>query len=239
MSIRDFSEMERVESVRLIAFDQAEVVGGFAGGYFLIVGGQAPCFNMQVDLAPRIYLKCPEYWGIEVVGSLPGGFCLNAMRPFTLVIPLDGIIGSYGIEVIGHDRVQFFELSGGCDADGGASLDATSAKQSIPCPFRDGNSRDWAAWLNKMPGSRCGNLIVTAEVNTQPGYTGRIRFGPMDKRNPPSQHAEVNLVEEAGAPGGWHEIRGEMQTGQDAFHSVIIHCHDEVLTTITEVPTAS
>lgn len=237
MSIKDFADLERVESVRLIAFDRAEVVGGFAGQYFLIVGGQVPCFNMQVELSPRIYAKCPDYWGIEVVGSLPGAICLTATRPFSLMVPLEGIIGAKGIEVIGHDRVQRFEVSGGCDNGADVGLNATATASSIPCPFRDGNARDWAAWL-AIEG-RCGaRLIVTAQVNTQPGYTGQLRFTYMDKRLPPNQHAELNLVEAAGAPGGWHEIRGELPTGQDEFNAVIVHCHDEELVTITPVETA-
>ncbi len=237
MSVKDFTEMEAVESVRLIAFDRAQIVGGFAGQYFLIVSGQAPCSNMQVELAPRIYITCPDYWAIEVVGSLPGAICLEALSPFTRFIELDGITGSKGIEVIGHNRVQRFKVSGGCDADGETGLQL--AAKSIPCPFRDGGARDWKAWLDTMPGPDGNSLIVTAVVETEPGYTGKISFTYMDRAWPPNQHAELNLIESAGAPGGCHEIRETLETNQQQFNSVVIHCHGEELVTITPVPVVS
>lgn len=93
-------------SVRLIDFDKAEVVGGFVSGtYFLVVSGTKPYLNMTVELSPLIYVRQPEYWGIEVVGSLPG-FGLPALAPYTVSIPLDGILGTKGIEVIGATKRQ-------------------------------------------------------------------------------------------------------------------------------------
>lgn len=44
-----------------------------------------------------------EYWGIEVVGSLHG-IGLPATGPYTVFLPLDGIIGTKGIEVIGATK---------------------------------------------------------------------------------------------------------------------------------------
>jgi hypothetical protein len=38
--------------------------------------------------------------------------------PFTVVIPLAGVTGSKGIEVLGANRNETFEVSGGCCADG-------------------------------------------------------------------------------------------------------------------------
>ena len=102
-------------SSRVISFDKAEVRPGIVSGtYFLIVSGEAPCFNMVVTLTPLIYITCPEYWEIEVVGTLPGGVCLTAMRPYTVTIPLAGITGSKGIEVVGFNKQVKFEVSGGC-----------------------------------------------------------------------------------------------------------------------------
>ena len=91
-------------SVRLIDFDRAEVVGGFVSGtYFLVVSGTKPYVNMLVELSPLVYVRQPEYWGIEVIGSLPG-FGLPAEAPYSVSIPLDGIIGTEGIEVIGANK---------------------------------------------------------------------------------------------------------------------------------------
>lgn len=114
MSLREFVAAEAAESFRRIDFDAAEVVGNFPGGQILIVRGEAPCLNMDVQLSPRIYVMCPEYWGIEVVGSLPGGFCLTAMKPYVVALPLAGIVGCRGIEVIGARRSEKIELEGGC-----------------------------------------------------------------------------------------------------------------------------
>jgi hypothetical protein len=53
---------------------------------------------------PLIYIQQPEYWGIEVVGCLPGIGLPEA--PYTISIPLDGITGTKGIEVIGATRSE-------------------------------------------------------------------------------------------------------------------------------------
>ena len=114
MSVREFAAFEAAQSVRRINFDSCEVVGNFPGGDILVVRGEAPCLNMKVRLSPLIYIDCPEYWGIEVVGSLPGGFCLTAMKPFALAISLAGITGYRGIEVLGARRSEQIDVAGGC-----------------------------------------------------------------------------------------------------------------------------
>jgi hypothetical protein len=114
MSLRDFAAAEAAQSVRRIDFDSCEVVGNFPGGDVLIVRGEAPCLNMEVRLSPLIYIDCPEYWGIEVLGSLAGNICLTAMKPYCLAIRLDGITGSRGIEVLGARRSEQIDVAGGC-----------------------------------------------------------------------------------------------------------------------------
>jgi hypothetical protein len=114
MSLRDFHALAPALAARRIDFDSAEVVGGAAGGHFLIVTGEAPCANMRVELLPLIYIACPEWWEIEVAGTLPGGICLTALRPFTCVLPLAGVTGSRGIVVRGATRSREFEVPGGC-----------------------------------------------------------------------------------------------------------------------------
>jgi hypothetical protein len=101
----EFLNAPTSSSVRLINFDKAQVVTGIVPGkYILVVSGTAPCINMQIALSPLIYIKQPDYWGIEVIGSLPGGICLPAMKPYTVSLPLDGILGKKGIEVIGANK---------------------------------------------------------------------------------------------------------------------------------------
>lgn len=108
-------ELQSSSISKLIAFDQADVVPGIVNDtFFLCVSGQVGCFNMEVRLIPRIYVRCPEYWEIEVTGTLNGGICLEAIKPYSVAVPLAGITGSKGIEVIGHGKTERFEVTGGC-----------------------------------------------------------------------------------------------------------------------------
>ena len=98
-----FLNAPTASSVRLINFTKAEVVGGFLPNtYILIVSGIKPYLNMTVELSPLVYIRRPEYWGIEVVGSLPG-IGLPTTAPYTVALPL-GVLGTKGIEVIGASR---------------------------------------------------------------------------------------------------------------------------------------
>jgi hypothetical protein len=100
----DFLNAPTSASVRIIDFDHAKVVSGIVPrAYILIVSGTKPYLNMTVELSPLVYIRRPEYWGIEVVGSLPG-IGLPATAPYTVSIPLDGILGTRGIEVIGANK---------------------------------------------------------------------------------------------------------------------------------------
>ena len=99
-------------SVRLINFTKARIVPGIVSGtWILIVSGTKPCLNMTVRLSPLIYVRRPEFWGIEVVGSVPG-FCLPALAPYTVSLPLAGIVGTKGIEVIGANKKLKIKVPG-------------------------------------------------------------------------------------------------------------------------------
>lgn len=92
------------QSTRLLNFDRAEVRPGFIPNtYFLVVSGTKPYLNMLVHLSPLIYIRKPEYWGIEVIGTL-SGIGLPATAPYHVFIPLDGITGTKGVEVIGATK---------------------------------------------------------------------------------------------------------------------------------------
>lgn len=91
------------QTARLIDFDQARVVAGTKPGYFLVVSGTKPYLNMEVHLSPLIYIRRPEYWGIEVIGTLPG-IGLPATAPYHVFISLEGITGTKGVEVIGASK---------------------------------------------------------------------------------------------------------------------------------------
>lgn len=97
----EFNELPQCKTCRLIDFTDIEIRPGFVPDTFiLIVSGTKPYMNMDIKLMPLVYVRQPEYWGIEVVGCL-SGFGLPATAPYTVSIPLDGIRGTEGIEVIG------------------------------------------------------------------------------------------------------------------------------------------
>jgi hypothetical protein len=103
------------ESYRLLDFDSVDVSPGTVNEtWILTVRGTAPCTNMEVALSPRIYIRCPEFWEIEVVGHLPNGVCIRGTEEYTESIELTGVTGSVGIEVIGATRTEQREVPGGC-----------------------------------------------------------------------------------------------------------------------------
>lgn len=104
-ALQNFEKLPATKSHRLIDFDTVEilVLESFPPQYVLVVRGKKPYLNMRVSLAPLVYLQQPEFWGIEVVGTLPG-IGLPAQAPYTVSISLNGITGTKGIEVIGANK---------------------------------------------------------------------------------------------------------------------------------------
>lgn len=109
--LREFNELPQSGSCRLVDFDSVEILilESFPPQYVLVVKGTKPYSNMKVDLVPLVYIRQPEYWGIEVVGCLPG-IGLPATAPYTVSLSLNGIIGTEGIEVIGATRAERREI---------------------------------------------------------------------------------------------------------------------------------
>ena len=106
-----FTSLQTCESFRLLEFTRVELLRTVTPGSFVLaVSGDKPYANMEVMLSPLTYVQQPEYWGIEVVGRLPHGFGLTVIAPYTVTIPLDGIIGSKGIEVIGSNRSETMDV---------------------------------------------------------------------------------------------------------------------------------
>ncbi len=115
MNIETIVGLRNSSSAKVIDYDKVEIRPGFVNDtFFLVVSGEAPCLNMEVQLSPFIYITCPEYWGIEVIATLPSGACITAIKPFTLVIGLSGITGSQGIEVFGANKSEKLDVPGGC-----------------------------------------------------------------------------------------------------------------------------
>lgn len=130
--MEDYEVLPKAGSYRLLDFEWAEVVTleSFPPQFLLRVGGIKPYANMSVDLSPLVHIGQPEYWGIEVVGRLRGGILLPAEVPYEVSLPLSGIMGSRGVEVIGATR---------------------SEKIEIPDERPAGNCRDWSAWHDHEP----------------------------------------------------------------------------------------
>ena len=102
----EFADLPLAETSRRIDFERVDIRPGFVSGtYILIVSGTKSWINMQVDLVALVYVRQPEYWGIEVVGRLTG-FGLPTEAPYTVALPLDGITGTEGIEVLGATRSE-------------------------------------------------------------------------------------------------------------------------------------
>jgi hypothetical protein len=107
----DLGGVPGARSSRPLNFERAEVLTleGDPPRYLLDVSGTKPHLNMEVELVPLTYISQPEYWGIEVVGSLHGAGLPTPGR-YTASLPLAGFIGSQGIEVIGADRSGTIEV---------------------------------------------------------------------------------------------------------------------------------
>jgi hypothetical protein len=112
-TLADIVALPTGTSSRIIDFEKAEVRPGFRPDtYFLIVSGLAPCANMEVSLNPLIYIRQPEYWGIEVVGTLRGGICLPATKDYLVTLDISNVLGTEGIEVVGASRSEQIPVGG-------------------------------------------------------------------------------------------------------------------------------
>ncbi|MDP8908093.1 MAG: hypothetical protein M3N47_03035 [Chloroflexota bacterium] len=118
------NELPAPASSRLIDFDRVHVITleSFPPQFVVVVSGTKPFLNMEVSLVPLIFVRQPEYWGIELVGQLPGGVGLPAVASYEVSLPLAGIIGTKGIEVIGATRTQRVDVP---EDDGGEPATAT------------------------------------------------------------------------------------------------------------------
>jgi hypothetical protein len=150
-----YEALPKAGSYRLVDFEWTEVVTlrTFPPQILLRVGGTKPYANMRVDLSPLVYIRQPEYWGIEVVGRLRGGILLPAEVPYEVSLPLSGITGTRGVEVIGATRSERIEV-----------------------PSRVlGSCRDWFAWHgHQPPGPRALHVRGECEFPTA-GYSVELR----------------------------------------------------------------
>jgi len=96
---------------RRIDFEDADVVTleSFPPQFVLRVGGIKPYANMDVELVPLVYVRQPEYWEVEVVGSLRA-FGLPAPERYAVSLPVTSTMGTIGIEVAGATRSERLDV---------------------------------------------------------------------------------------------------------------------------------
>ena len=110
MHLKAFESLPHPSTCRLINFEKADVVPGFVPKtFFLIVAGTKPWVTMKVELHPLIYIKRPEYWGIEVVGCQQG-IGLPQTAPYHVALDITHLLGTKGIEVIGASSKKQFNV---------------------------------------------------------------------------------------------------------------------------------
>lgn len=128
---------------RRLAFDSHEIQHK-ASGRWLVVKGEAPCLNMQVALEPFYYIERPDYWQIELVGSVPGGVCLEAVQPFEVAVQLDNMLGHNGVELIGRDRSERIDIAATDDRYrvGSADEGFVLLRDGNPVAYLDGEDGD-------------------------------------------------------------------------------------------------
>jgi hypothetical protein len=111
--------LSTVPQGQIIDFEKAELRRmPFQDSLYLWVKGRLPAKGFDARLAPRIYNNGrPEYWAIEVaafnskaaandIGDDADGLM------FERSIPLTGITGIKGVNVIGAKRTQQIEIDG-------------------------------------------------------------------------------------------------------------------------------
>lgn len=104
------TEYPLAETCRLLDFEKADVVPGIVSGtWFAVVSGSKPSISMSVQLVPRYYAKRPEYWEIEVVACL-NGVNLPATGQYIATLPLDDILGTKGIEIVGAKKRKTIDV---------------------------------------------------------------------------------------------------------------------------------
>ena len=125
------ASLPRAKSSRSIDFERVELVTleSFPPQYAVFVAGTRPYPNMEVELVPRVHIRRPEYWAIEVVGRLRGG--IGPPAPYTVSLNLTGVTGTRGVEVIGATRSE--------------KLDVPPDGPVAPA------CRGWAAWHDHQP----------------------------------------------------------------------------------------
>lgn len=101
-----------MESGRLVDFEHADVVSPmiYPPRPRLVVSGLLPTPGTEVTLVPLRYVSRPQYYGIQVVGTLedvgPQPTPVAEPARYTVELDLVGITGAEGVEVIGASHTE-------------------------------------------------------------------------------------------------------------------------------------
>src|ERR1700761_5704442 len=108
--LKAFEALPPSTSCRVINFTKAEVVPGIVNNtWFLVVSG-TKSLSVKVELHALIYIRQPEYWGIEVSGCRRGGITPPLQVPYTVWLDVTHARGTKGIEVIGASKRQTINI---------------------------------------------------------------------------------------------------------------------------------
>ena len=104
---RPFDSLPFAQACRRVDFDFVEVrEPALAGGsQLLLVSGVKAWADLRVTLEALPCRETPEFRVIEVVGRLTGSG-LPALVDFSAALPLGGVQGSKGIEIVGATKSE-------------------------------------------------------------------------------------------------------------------------------------
>ena len=106
MPIDEFDRLPLAQTCRRLDFDWVSIEAATADhAAVLVVAGVKHWLNLMVELVPRCYQTRPDYWGIEVVGTLPG-FGVPSLVEYNVALSLDGVRGVLGIEIFGATKSE-------------------------------------------------------------------------------------------------------------------------------------
>jgi hypothetical protein len=98
-----------MERGRLIDFERVDVISPMIHPPRprLVVSGLLPAPGTEVSLVPLTYVSRPQYWGIQVVGTIGARPApADGPAPYRVELDLAGITGTEGVEVIGASSTE-------------------------------------------------------------------------------------------------------------------------------------
>jgi hypothetical protein len=105
-----------METGRLINFERADAITTmmYPPHPVLVVSGQTPVPGMDVALVPVMYVSQPEYWAIQVVGSVSDAprpmQPIAGGSPYRVELALTGVTGTKGVDVVGADQTERIDV---------------------------------------------------------------------------------------------------------------------------------